>query len=195
MTCLIRAGRCLPLSANTSLNPHRRVGKNVGKLADMANLGVGKIKSLSNPGRYPDGDGLYLNIAKGGSRSWILRAVIEGKRRDIGLGGYPKVPLAEARRRALERRREPQGPSKDSKLPTFREAADQTFQAHYPRWRHSKTAKNWKGCLTSYVFPVFGDMQIDQVNQAKVLSVLSPIWATKPSMARKLRRRTRGLCR
>ena len=62
----------------------------------MASLSVGKLKALVNPGRH--GDGLYLNIAKGGSKSWILRAVIDGKRHDLGLGGYPKVSLAEARR-------------------------------------------------------------------------------------------------
>ena len=64
----------------------------------MASLSVGKLKALANPGRHGDGDGLYLNIAKGGSKSWILRAVIDDKRRDLGLGGYPKVSLAEARR-------------------------------------------------------------------------------------------------
>ena len=156
-------------------------------------MNVGKIKGLSNPGRYSDGDGLYLNIAKGGSKSWILRAVIEGKRRDIGLGGYPKVSLAEARQRAFEKRRDPQGSSKDAKLPTFRETAELTFQAHFPRWRHSKTAKNWQGCLSSYAYPVFGHTRIDQVTQSKVISVLSPIWSSKPSMARKLRQRVRAV--
>ena len=162
----------------------------------MASLSVGKIKSLANPGRYSDGDGLYLNIAKGGSKSWILRAVIDGKRRDFGLGGYPKVSLAEARRLSVEKRTavaNGQDQVKEPEIRTFREAADLTFQAHYPRWRHSKTAKNWQGCLTSYVFPVFGDTHIDQVTQAKVLSVLSPIWATKPSMARQLRQRVRAV--
>ncbi len=156
-------------------------------------MNVGKIKSLLKPGRYSDGDGLYLNIAKGGSKSWILRAVIEGKRRDIGLGGYPKVSLAEARRRAIEKRRDPHGPSKDAKLPTFREAGHETVQANSPRWRHTKTAKNWQGCLSTYVYPVFGNTRIDYVTQSMVLSVLSPIWATKPSMARKLRQRVRAI--
>ena len=50
----------------------------------MASLSVGKLKALANPGRHGDGDGLYLNIAKSGSKSWILRAVIDGKRRDLG---------------------------------------------------------------------------------------------------------------
>ena len=162
----------------------------------MASLSVGKLKALVNPGRHGDGDGLYLNIAKGGSKSWILRAVIDGKRHDLGLGGYPKVSLAEARRLAVEKRTavaNGQDQVKEPEIRTFREAADLTFQAHYPRWRHSKTAKTWQGCLTSYVFPVFGDTPIDQVTQAKVLSVLSPIWATKPSMARKLRQRVRAV--
>ena len=159
---------------------------------------MGKIKSLANPGRYSDGDGLYLNIAKGGSKSWILRAVIQGKRRDLGLGGYPKVSLAEARRLAIEKRTTVSNGQdtkevKQPELPTFQQAADLTIEANRRRWRHWKTEKHWQGCLASYVLPVFGDTPIDQVTQPQVLSVLSPIWGTKPSMARKLRQRVKAV--
>lgn len=53
------------------------------------------MKNLKLPGRYRDGVGLYLNIAPGGSKSWIQRITVEGKRRDLGIGGYPGVSLAE----------------------------------------------------------------------------------------------------
>ena len=163
----------------------------------VTKLTVGTVKNLSNPGRYSDGDGLYLYV-KNGKKSWILRAVIQGKRRDLGLGGYPKVSLAEARRLATEKRTavsNEQGlkEEKQPEVPTFREAAAQTIEAHRRHWRHWKTGANWHGCLVSYVYPVIGRTHIDQVTQAQVLSVLSPIWGTKPSIARKLRQRIRAV--
>ena len=67
----------------------------------MGRLSVAMVRALTTPGRYGDGDTLYLNVAPGGSKSWVQRVVIEGKRRDIGLGGWPVVSLAKARRRAF----------------------------------------------------------------------------------------------
>ena len=63
----------------------------------MAKLTALKVKSLKDSGRYGDGQGLYFNIAPGGSKSWVQRIVVDGKRRDLGLGGYPKIGLADAR--------------------------------------------------------------------------------------------------
>ena len=63
-----------------------------------------RVNAIKQPGRYGDGLGLYLNVAPGGSKNWIQRISIEGKRRDIGLGGYPTVSLAEARENARENR-------------------------------------------------------------------------------------------
>ncbi len=67
-------------------------------------LNVRKIKELSNPGRYADGQGLYLHIRTGGSRQWILRTTVQGKRTDIGLGSPSYVTLAQARAKAHELR-------------------------------------------------------------------------------------------
>ena len=71
----------------------------------MSRLTAAKIKSLTNAGLYGDGGTLYLNIAPRGSKSWIQRITINGKRRDIGLGGYPLVSLAEARDKAFQNRK------------------------------------------------------------------------------------------
>lgn len=164
----------------------------------MAPLTAAKVKALKEPGRYSDGEGLHLFIRKSGTKAWVHRITVDGRRRDIGLGGYPAVSLAKARERSEENRtavadgRDPQIEKRRAvKVPTFREAADRTISANAPRWRHSKTAANWKGSLETYCYPVFGDIRVDHVGRGDVLAVLEPIWTTKPAIARKLRQRIR----
>ena len=95
----------------------------------MGKLTVAHVRRLSEPGRYGDGETLFLNVARGGSKSWIQRITIDGHRRDIGLGGWPVVSLAEARELAFENRRvvrrggDPLAEKRRAKMPTFREAA------------------------------------------------------------------------
>jgi len=67
----------------------------------MARLSAAKVKSIKKPGMHGDGNGLYLRVTGSGSRSWMQRIVIHGRRRDLGLGGYPAIGLAEARALAL----------------------------------------------------------------------------------------------
>ena len=69
-------------------------------MGNLSKLTAVKVKTLRQPGRYGDGQGLYLNIAPGGSKSWVQRIAVDGKRRDLGLGGYPAVGLAQARESA-----------------------------------------------------------------------------------------------
>ena len=112
-----------------------------------------KVKALETPGRYGDGGGLYLNVAKGGSKSWVQRIAIDGRRRDVGLGGFPAVSLAKARERASQNRdaiadgRDPVAEKRTPKpaMPTFREAARACHEIHRPRWRNEKHAANgWR---------------------------------------------------
>ena len=70
----------------------------------MAKLTDRRIRNLKTPGRHPDGETLYLVVAPSGYRSWIQRLVIRGRRHDLGLGPFPLVSLAEARRRAQDNR-------------------------------------------------------------------------------------------
>ena len=77
----------------------------MGKVAAMGRLNQAMVRGLTKPGRYGDGGTLFLNIASGGSKSWIQRLAINGKRHDLGLGGFPLVTLAEAREQAFENRR------------------------------------------------------------------------------------------
>ena len=163
----------------------------------MGKLTVAKVKSLSEPGRYGDGGTLFLNIAPGGSKSWIQRLTIDGVRRDIGLGGFPLVSLVEARDKAFENRKlarasgDPLAAKRRVKLPTFREAAKRTFEANRPRWRSEKVAKKWWQSLEKHAFPILGDKRLDRIGREDVLRVLTPLWTSRPEQARKLRQSIR----
>ena len=115
----------------------------------MGRLTVAGIKALTEPGRYSDGDILFLNIAPGGSKSRIRRLTINGLRRDLGLGGFPLVGLAQAGEIAFENRRlaparveNPLAAKRKAQMPTFRHAAEQTFESLKPRWGSAKVASN-----------------------------------------------------
>ena len=165
----------------------------------MGNLTAARVKALSTPGLHGDGGTLYLRVAPGGSRSWIQRLTINGKRRDVGLGGWPLVTLAEARELAFENRRlarrggDPLAGRRRVKVPTFEQAAVRTFEANRARWRHAKTATNWAGSMAKYAYPVFGERPVDQIGREDVLRVLTPIWTSKPAVSRKLRQRVRAV--
>lgn len=160
-------------------------------------LTVVAIRKLAAPGRYADGNGLYLVVEPSGAKHWILRIVVQAKRRDIGLGGFPLVPLAEARELAYEFRKiarqggDPLAERRKARavIPTFEEAARKVHAAHKPSWKNAKHADQWINTLAEYVFPTFGDKCVDLVDSADILKVLSPIWLTKAETARRVRQR------
>src|SRR5688572_30371764 len=117
----------------------------------MGNLTVIKVKTVTEPGRYSDGDGLMLKVKPGGSKSWVVRVQVDGKRRDIGLGSAKTVSLAEARRAADELRRklargiDPIAERKQERVvvPTFREAAVLVHEEHKVAWKNGKHQAQW----------------------------------------------------
>ena len=158
----------------------------------MGQLTVAKVRGTATPGRYADGNTLYLHIAPGGSKSWVQRITVKGRRRDLGLGPWPAVSLAEARTRALanrvlvERGGDPLA-RKRKAVPTFREAAQRTYEANRPRWRSAKVAAVWMQRAERHAFPTLGDLRVDAIGREEVLRVLTPIWTAKPETARKVR--------
>ena len=158
-----------------------------------------EAKSVNTPGFYRADETLYLNVAPGGSKSWIQRITIDGKRRNIGLGGYPVVSLADARDKAFQNRKlvrsggDPLADKRRAKLPTFEQAAQKTFEANQARWRSEVTAKNWEQGMKKYVLPRIGKLRVDQIGREEVLRILTPIWTTKPEVARKQRNRIRSV--
>ena len=119
-------------------------------------------KALNKPGRYGDGGTLYLVVAPGGSKSWVQRLTITGRRRDLGLGGFPLVTLAEAREQAFDnsrqarRGRDPLSDRRRFLTPTFEQAAGRALEANRARWRNAKTAANWTESMAKHAYPVFG---------------------------------------
>ena len=159
----------------------------------MAKLTVAKINSLK---RYGDGGGLYLVITKTGTRNWIQRIVLSGKRTDKGIGGYPAVSLAQARRKAAANRSAVANginpwEAEEAVAPTFREAALIVHELNFPRWKNAKHAKSWIQTLERHAVPVIGDTPVNQVGQQDVLRVLTPIWTEIPENARRVRQRMR----
>lgn len=159
----------------------------------MKKLTVKRIAGLDTAGRYGDGDGLYLKVAPGGSKSWVLRVVAKGRRRDIGLGGYPHTSIAEARDRAFECRRlarrggDPLALVQSAHVPLFGEAAHKTLEAHSARWADS-TAGTWMAPLEAHCGSIW-TQPVDAIRKADVIGVFKA--AGRQSVVDKLKVRTK----
>jgi integrase len=155
------------------------------------------MKKIVKPGRHADGGGLYLDIAKSGSRSWVFLYQRAGKRREMGLGRVDDVPLALARVKAAEARQilatggDPLDVRREAerqvKPKTFGEAADALLADVEGGWRNDKHRAQWKMTLTKYAGPL-RDLPISEVGTDDVLKVLRPLWSRVPETAS----RTRG---
>ena len=163
-----------------------------------------QVEKLSEPGRYGDGGGLYLQVLATGAKTWVFRFMLNGRAREMGLGGAATFSLAEARERAraarqlladgadpIEAKREDalQRRMADANIITFDKAADRYIDAHAPGWRNDKHRQQWENTLATYASPIIGDLPVSRVDTAQVLRVLQPIWTTKPETASRLRGR------
>lgn len=157
-------------------------------------LSARKVET-AKPGRHGDGRGLFLYVKPSGSRSWVLRYQVQGRRRDLGLGAYPDVSLAMARERASEARRliangeDPITKKHQSKPKIFKDAALELIESKRPGWKNAKHAAQWTSTLETYVFPKIGQVQIARVETADVIAALTPIWSSKPETANRVRQR------
>ena len=157
----------------------------------MGGLTVKGLAKLTQPGRHGDGNGLHVFVQKTGTRSWVQRIVINGKRRDIGLGSLEYVSLRQAREEAYRNRvearhgRDPFA-GRVSRIPTFAAAAAKVAEAD--RARLTKTsATAAAAAMAKYALPVLRDRRVDQIGKVDVLKVLSPIWTETPAIAKKVR--------
>jgi integrase len=162
----------------------------------MGRLSAAFVKNAKDPGRYGDGDGLYLVIAPRGSKSWICRIQKDGKRRDIGLGSVKKVPLAMARTRAAKVRSQVEAGidpiaerRKEAGIPTFREAALQVFAENKATWKNLKHRAQWLSTLEAYAFPTLGGHSVAEIDGHHVRDAVISIWIEKPETARRVRQR------
>ena len=165
----------------------------------MPKLTNAKCKGLTRPGRHGDGGGLYLHVKPSGAKSWCQRITVRGRRRDLGLGGFPRVSLAEARSLAKHNRDtvvdggDPLAERRRAKAPTFRVAAAQVHDLRRPGWRSTRHAAEWWAALERHAFPRLGDITLDAVSRFDVLEVLTPIWTRKPETARRVRQSVRAV--
>ena len=157
-------------------------------------LSAQKVKT-AGPGRHGDGRGLFLYVKPSGTRSWVLRYQVHGRRRDLGLGAYPDVTLAMARDRASEARRlivegeDPIDQKQRAKPKTFEEAARELIEYKRTGWKNAKHAAQWTSTLETYAFPKVGRLQVAKIQTADVIATLTPIWSVKPETANRVRQR------
>lgn len=154
------------------------------------------VKNATSPGKYFDGHGLYLRVDANGSRFWVQRITIRGKRSELGLGSPSLVPLAEARTAALENRKlaraggDPLQARREAQaVLTFEEAARKVHALHLPIWKNPKHGAQFIKTLETYSFPKLGKLKVQDVTTADVLAVLMPIWTEKAETARRVRQR------
>ena len=165
-------------------------------------LSAAFVRTVSEPGMYAYGNGLNLKVVPSGSRWWVQRVTIGGKRHNIGLGGFPAVSLAEARELAAENQRlirQGRDPLAEKRqvveelrrpaIPTFAQAAEQVIEMRRPTWSNAKHASQWTNTLQTYAHPVIGRKPVDKITTGDVLAILTPIWTTKAETASRVRQR------
>ena len=186
------------MDAVTDFAPVRPKTKPTGRHPSNA-LSAAFIRSAP-PGRHADGNGLYLFVQPGGTRSWIQRLVVRGRRRELGLGSGALVPLAEAREKALVNRklaREGGDPLAEKRrtegIPSFAEAASRVLEQKRDGWRGRRHHREWMSSLRRFAFPRIGKMPVSEVTSADLLEILTPIWHRKASSARRVRQRLRAV--
>ena len=148
--------------------------------------------------------GLYLQIAPGGTRSWILRVTVGTKRREMGLGPFPEIGLAAARDKARAARAKVEGGqdpilerqraasalrAEQSKALTFDQAVTQLIDARGDEWKNAKHRAQWTATLETYASPTIGSLLVGDVTQAHILTILQPIWKAKTETATRVRGR------
>ena len=156
------------------------------------------VRTVKEPGKYHDksGTGLFLRVDKSGAKFWIQRVTILGKRRELGLGSFPLVTLAEARDKAFENKRLIRNggdPLADKQVKrsslSFADAVDTYLAAKEKEFRNEKHKKQWRSTLESYAIPVMGRMDVKAIRLPDILRVLEPIWEEKTETASRLRGR------
>jgi integrase len=178
-----------------------RVAKELGPLA---------VSRISAPGVHPVGRvaGLALQVSATGSRSWILRAMVGGKRREIGLGPFPAVSLKDAHTKA-QSTRDAIAAGIDPVLArqetasrlraagvlelTFEAAAKRFIEAKAPEWRNPKHGDQWRNTLATYAYPLIGSLMVRHITRDHITEVLEPIWTNKTETASRLRGRLEAI--
>lgn len=158
-------------------------------------LSARRVETITEPGKYFDGQGLFLRVAKNGARQWVQRITIQGKRCELGLGSPPAVSLADARRQALENRGKAmmggdplaEKRNRKSKPLTFSECVTAYAEAKLSEFRSDKHSKQWLSALERLAIPSIGKMPVRDIGTRDILRMLEPHWQERTATAKKLR--------
>ena len=154
------------------------------------------VETVTAPGKYHDGQGLILRVQPNGAKQWVQRITIRGTRSEMGLGSPPAIPLATARKLALEYRgaalmgRDPAQERRDARAGlTFDAAVERYLAAKLEEFSNDKHKAQWRSTLDTYAIPVLGPKLVKDIGLQDVLRVLEPIWQGKTETASRLRGR------
>ena len=164
------------------------------------------VEAVSKPGYHRCGQGLYLQVSKQGTKSWLYRykSPVTQKQREMGLGSLNFVGLAEARQLAISQKRlvingkDPIEERKRSRVEqqlaqarnlVFEDVAQACITSKSHEWKNAKHAQQWTNTLTTYAFPVIGHLPISDITTDLILKILEPIWVTKADTASRIRQR------
>ena len=173
-------------------------------MARTGKLTAIEVAKAKGPAVLHDGGGLYLRVSATDAKSWVFRFQLDGKRRDMGLGPFPDISLADARGKATEHRKlrhdgidplDAKGAQRQAqrlavaKGRTFRECAAEFIERNRVGWRNAKHRQQWENTLATYVYPTLGELPVSAIDTGLVVQVLDPIWAEKPETASRVRGR------
>jgi integrase len=180
----------------------------MARAGKMTALKVAAAARAKVPGYCGDGGGLFLQVSRFGTASWVFRYRVAGRLREMGLGSLDTIRLADARERARKCREQrldgldPIEARKAAKLVaqldaakaiTFKECARRYIAAHQPAWRNTKHAAQWGSTLEAYAYPAVGDLPVQAVDVGLVLKAIEPIWTVKPETASRVRGRIESI--
>ncbi|ORU90735.1 MAG: hypothetical protein A6F71_07220 [Cycloclasticus sp. symbiont of Poecilosclerida sp. M] len=165
-----------------------------------------EIRNVCVKGNHAVGGvaGLYLQVRPPQGKSWILRAVIGEKRRDIGLGSFPDITLSDARVKARQFKDliscgiDPVQQARDNlqaqiiaqrQYKTFSDVAQACYAVKRQEFKSAKHSAQWMNTLKTYAYPVIGNHNIESINTQDILSILKPIWESKTETATRVRQR------
>ncbi|KVD85347.1 integrase [Burkholderia stagnalis] len=171
-------------------------------------LTVLQVARVKKHGLYSDGGGLYLQVTKTLSKSWLFRFMRRGRARGMGLGPTHAISLADARIKAMECRRQlaenidpldhrraqhKAGQLAHTKSLPFRDCASQYIEAHRGSWKNGKHATQWENTIETYANPVIGNHDVSHIDTDEIMKVLEPIWSSKTETATRLRGRIESI--
>lgn len=174
----------------------------MGEAVARGRLTARRVDTISAPGKYHDGGGtgLFLRVWPSGSRQWVQRITVRGKRQEIGLGSPPAVSLATARKLALDNKGKAMlggDPLADRRKAregmTFAEAADKYLAAKLSEFRNEKHRAQWRSTLGTYAVPILGPKLVSEITVQDILRVLHPIWTSKTETASRVRGRIENI--